>query len=374
MASVASAETASSVAGSAGSAQQGGQKTSPSCKTSFKELSRAQADNMSKISQACAGDLELQVMVLAKIEEVTMARQGNSRMKRKKTSDMLVEGQDVAGSPSAEAPYINPEQKLGKNFAKLSCWTKSMLQLLLSYLEPSVFKANPLDSVKTMQQLVEFALELVVIGDGCDKVKTDNKKQAYERLKCLYLRLGSRLRSIVLQDGQVNWAACGFYSLKKTLMSNKVVVTDRVSGRSADIDDLSDKDLPDTLYIEKNWNRQAAHVVLVDKSTLLMVDWFPKRRSLARRLSDEMEVTVNRDEEMGHDDAAVGQSALQPSLPAGAASASIVAGGNIAAAPPSPPAAMEEQARMELQPRDLGAMLSAAAMESQLTHAMDEDI
>eukprot|EP00971_Amphidinium_carterae_P351574 6492170-Amphidinium_carterae.1 len=231
-------------------------------------------------------------MVLAKIEEVTMARQGNTRMKRKKTSDMLSDGRGGAGGDAVqEPPYINPEQKLGKNFAKLSSWTKSMLQLLLSYLEPGVFRANPLDSQRLMQQLVEFGLELQVIGDGCDKVKAENKKQVYERLKCLYLRLGSRLRSVSVQDGQVNWAASGFYSLKKTLLSNKLVVTDRVSGRSADIDDLSDKDLPDTLYIEKNWNRQAAHIILADGSTLLMVDWFPKRRCLSRRLSDELDVT-----------------------------------------------------------------------------------
>eukprot|EP00971_Amphidinium_carterae_P351757 6492266-Amphidinium_carterae.4 len=225
-----------------------------------------------------------------------------------------------------------------------------------------------------MQQLVEFALEVQVIGEGCDKVKTENKKQAFERLKCLYLRLGSRLRNVVVQDGQVNWAQTGFYSLKKTLLSNKLVVTDRVSGRSADIDDLSDKDLPDTLYIEKNWNRQAAHVVLADRSTLLMVDWFPKRRCLARRLSDEMEVTVNKDEEAATEHPMAVQH-LQGQQTAGAQQGGASTGSAaIAAAPPSPPAAEEELARQHLGPCNLDASFDAAADDGNADNNMDADI
>eukprot|EP00971_Amphidinium_carterae_P351758 6492266-Amphidinium_carterae.5 len=116
MDSLGSMDSASSVGGSAGASGQGSSKTSPNVKTSFKELSRAQADNMSKISQSCTGDLELQVMVLAKIEEVTMARQGNTRMKRRKTADLLSDGGKSGSDGVAvpEPPFINPELKLGK--------------------------------------------------------------------------------------------------------------------------------------------------------------------------------------------------------------------------------------------------------------------
>eukprot|EP00971_Amphidinium_carterae_P322080 6402184-Amphidinium_carterae.1 len=97
------------------------------------------------------------------------------------TSDQAADG--VEATP----PHISETAKLGKNFTKLASWTKGMLQLLLAYLEPRIFKGHPVDSQKTMQQLLEYSLELAVMdSDKCDRIKTDNKKVAFERMNSLY--------------------------------------------------------------------------------------------------------------------------------------------------------------------------------------------
>eukprot|EP00971_Amphidinium_carterae_P264122 5239835-Amphidinium_carterae.3 len=260
----------------------------------FKELAKVAQQNLKSIHDRCQNDLEMQMMVLAKITEIEDTRSGKKATLKRKRSQDNVETQVIVACPE-----VDSSAKLTKNMQKYSAWKKGMLLLALQYLEPAMFMKRPgykkIDSETLMKQLLEFALDLNFSSElHSDRAKSDFKKQALDRLKSLYIKLGNRMGDLQFAEGQyVDWQSQGFYTARVTV--GKVVMQDTKSGKVkevlvSELPNTPDTDSRHNVIVHCNWNRAEAFMKVGDEKVVLL-DHFPRTRPLKARLSDEMEVT-----------------------------------------------------------------------------------
>lgn len=267
--------------------------------TPQKQLQKVQNRNMEDISKVCSDDLEMQMLVLAYIQDVREEKAG--KMKPGKTSkggaseheQRLALEDDTA--PSGPSFIINDRAELSGNQVKFANCKKQLVVELFSYCEPRTFSpAVRVDSLQLAKQLLTYGWDVEVVdATKSDTCTTRRKRDQFERMLHLYMGLGSRFRNIELVDGFVDWSRFGHYALEDVQAPlGQVKVHDKVANKHACIPSelvagiagiWSSKD------IVCNYSYMDAKVQLPDRGELVWASLFPKvRKQLSRRISEEL--------------------------------------------------------------------------------------
>eukprot|EP00971_Amphidinium_carterae_P058383 1155036-Amphidinium_carterae.2 len=307
-------------------------RTSPS--VTKKQIMEKQ---MASIISSVKDDLEKQLLVINYLEGLD-APQAPKRPRRAASSEDLQIDVSLEDDEQLALQHvaITESEPLPRCASKYSTWTKDLVCDLLAWVEPRLYPKAKKNGwpVELLKQLMEMAFDLICVEVPKKKVQSDrpsslaSKLTTFNRLRCMYIALGKRLRVVQVQDGNVNWGENGLYAV--TGGGDAVTVTHRFSLRTARIPceflsstgpQYSSKD------ISMNYSKISAHLHL-SSGELQLATLFPEigngsARSLARRFSDELGVTGGRLQDSA-DGGAIGKGSKKGNTSKGAESQSDV--------------------------------------------------
>ena len=277
-------------------------------------LLKVNTENMKSINDDCNGDIEMQMLVRSFIAEKKDGgknlKDSMQEMAEKRRARKLCPAAGL--SPAAdEAETVIPEDMvLPKNCKKYAGWKVGLLEELFQYCEPRTFSSakREIDSLQNARQILEYAFELKAgLVDGrtdsittIAKGSTIYKKVCFDALRSLYRALGSRLRDLVIVEGNVVWLNQGIYRIERLQAVDesqyRTTVYNRFMDRRADIpSDLVEGMSLEDLEVFQNFSLDTAYVNVRTGGTLVLESLFPRihhhARKLRRRLSDELGVT-----------------------------------------------------------------------------------
>lgn len=264
-----------------------------------KQIQKVQTKNLQLITEYCQDDLETQMLVLSYIEDLREQKSGKNRLKKSggapDTGMKAVEDDEPASCGPGFA--IPDSHEVSDKQVKFANWKKQLIVELFSSVEPRVFSIAvvKVDSLQLARQLLTYGWDVECIDSPkSDKCSTRKKKDLFERLRQLYMGLGSRLRSIELHDGFVDWSRHGHYSLEdiQTPAGREVRIQDKVAGKFACIPSeivgghsgvWSAKDNM------CNFSYNDAKIKVPSGGEFVLASLFPKvRRNRSRRMSEEL--------------------------------------------------------------------------------------
>ena len=266
-----------------------------------KSLCKVHERNMKLIEEKCCNNLEMQVLVLSYLDDLEASKnkvpeppKGN---KNKKHQDAF----DEDDSPETTEIYIDPKAMLHRNNYKYSVWKKALFWELFQYCDPKRWTSarKSIDSVQLFKQCMEFGFDINCTDGKSDKAASLNKLEVFTSLKALYKASGSRFQKVDVVDGFIDWQQCGCFSIQDQRSAEdgrSVIVTDRISGKSACVPTEFLKDHPAYKFSNKditmNYSWKEAEMYIPGGDVLTLSQLFPKiTRVLKKKLSDQLGAT-----------------------------------------------------------------------------------
>ena len=180
--------------------------------------------NVRQIQEDLAGNLELQGLVMATIEEYkTMKHQARgsacsvtdmvmrtleARKRKAPSSSEDSRGADKKKKPRIPATVKDVELRRGQHV--FNDWSMKLTRELLLYIDCEVDRQviNVMSSA-ALKQAMEHVLDLRVFGDRKDRVGSTHKPTLFASLKRVYEAYGFRLRTLEVDagTGEINWDA-----------------------------------------------------------------------------------------------------------------------------------------------------------------------
>lgn len=249
----------------------------------------------------CSDDLEMQMLVLAYIQDVRDEKAGKKKPGKTSKGGASEHDRRLAleddTAPSGPGFIINDSAELSGKQVKFANWKKQLVVELFSYCEPRTFSSAVVrvDSLQLAKQLLTYGWDIKVMDTAkSDKCTAWRKKDQFERMRQLYMGLGSRLRNIELVDGFVDWSRFGHYALEdvQTPLGREVKVHDKVANKHACIPSEWVAGIAGVWTLKDivcNYSYMDAKVQLPDRGELVLASLFPKvRKQLSRRISEEL--------------------------------------------------------------------------------------
>ena len=253
--------------------------------------------NLRIIKEKLAGKLEWQLLTISYLDDLEAQATG-TKMKRKLSKSF----EEVAEEADQNCLDIPEGVSLGRSGKKYVNWSKKMLQEMLHFAEPSVFRlaACKVDSVQLLRQLLEFGMGVRCLDKTTSDVcQVNDKKVTFEALKALYVTRGNRFKGLTIKDGMIDWCADGEFRVETEASGSDakvtVKVTEKFTGKVAYIPEeflASGFKGATNQDIQFNFNHADAHVSLgKDKELFNLAELFPKTRTLKRKVSDALGAT-----------------------------------------------------------------------------------
>lgn len=254
-------------------------------------------ENMKAIQAKVAHNLELQGIILKTISDYESAQekakaQGSSVVEVVKRKRMNSSAPADGAAPEIEDTVLRRGQTVYKN------WANKLCSQLLNYLDPEALDLQTLkriDDLTQYQHLMQYGCDLLLGGDTPDKVGSPNKKLLFQGLKQVYQQLGSRFNSLNFEVLPLDWQKCGHYMIQ--VNSGKVMLQCKPLGETVEIgQNVLHGDPGPYTVVENNSSLKLATLV-TRKDSYKLQNFFPRlSRSLKRRLSDDLGVTMPPDQ------------------------------------------------------------------------------
>lgn len=298
--------------------------------------------HMARITKAAEHNLELQTVLLSAIDDYNKDGQGSltemvaQKKKRKSGSGLQALGERIVASAARDDPedlVKDENETLDRNKSHWGKWSIKLLRNMLYYCSPKHMTQQWLEQFKdkaALLNVLEFAFDVRAMGEAPDKPATLNKAALFKRMRTLYLKLGSRMDSLVgyAEGGFINWKENGVYSVVITDDPDPLKVRVEVYSRFLNCtavlkSDVTQGDLSlKTAQIVQNYSQSTAYLQTTT-DTYLIQNLFPQLgRSLRRRVSDSIGVTS----EVASAAPLGGAPLPQPAAPSGGSSGQAKAG------------------------------------------------
>ena len=273
--------------------------------TPSKNINKISDRQVRVIVERVKDSVEKQLLVLDFLDNL---EEGKTPVKPTKSRSKEVCDTDPDYASDEPGFDIDDKEELNRHAMKYSGWRKSLCLELLSFVEPNMFhpaKKTKLDSATLAKQLMEFGFGLVVLDEkASDKPMTKVKKEAFERLRSVYISLGKRFRNLELASDKgfsVDWSKHGIYKVEhqKENDDEYVQLTDKFAAKKvvlpSELVEGIKLDYFTNDKINRNWSQLAAVLVFPNGETLECHTLFPKlKRTLTKQLSQEHKVAEPR--------------------------------------------------------------------------------
>lgn len=254
--------------------------------------------NMAEITKACAGNVELQTVLLDQIKKYQKAKTDGTLVTtstpRKKKEDTEPESaKRLAAVEGLQAKILNRNQMLYKK------WSVDMLRAMVAYCDPTLSWSWLLSFAQKERflEMLEYAFGIDIFGGKPDRTASLDMSMLLPRLKRVYESNGSLLSPLPAscEGGFVDWSKHGHYSLE---------VVDSADGKALNItcrplkktvtvgQHITEGDATlDSAMLRRNFCLKAAFAA-TSSDTYNLSHFFPELgRSLRKRLSEEAGVT-----------------------------------------------------------------------------------
>lgn len=262
-------------------------------------VQRQARDQSKAISEAMQGNLELQAILLLKIDEYKQAKADGTfqatpkkKVKKEKQPDTVRRQKAIA---EARGKTLNRNQSV---FTK---WSVELLRALLAYIDPSLPWAwLCLFCMKErFLEMLEFALDMVIISGKPDRLCSLECSAIFDKVKRLYEANGHRVRALVdeCDSGFIDWRRFGHFACEvitveaKQRLQMKCISLDPRKWVLIDEAVTNGDDSLDAAVVKNNFAIKAAFVATTN-DTYNASHFFPQlARGLRRRLSEDVGVT-----------------------------------------------------------------------------------
>ena len=201
---------------------------------------------MKKINAEADGNIELQTILLANIEDFNKQQEAGreqnlsfhemvantkiSRKKKKKENKDSDSPPDEGGRKARPIPEVEDEILRRGNLCFANWYGKTIKECLL-YCDQQVDQALVMKMpLEGLQQLMEYCFDLRLKGNK-DRVGTPHKRPLFANMRKVYIHLGSKLGNIIVdcETGTPDWESMSLFVVGQQL-ENVVTVTYKSDG------------------------------------------------------------------------------------------------------------------------------------------------
>ena len=251
-------------------------------------------------------DTNRQLLVLDFLDGLDAQERGEKSQRRRAAKDDPGSEEDDEIASDEPGFDIEAGAVLSKHMMKYAGWRKILCLEVLSYCEPRIFaptRRARIDSATHAKRFMEFGFCLNVLNESSsDRPMTKNKRECFDRLRQVYIKLGRRFRSLTFKAGRnfdVDWTSQGVYTIAESKVAGTTTVelTDKFTDKTVTLPIEWLEGCPPGFFenekIKENWSTQRASITLPSGEELECYSLFPKlKRTLARKLSDEYMVAA----------------------------------------------------------------------------------